>query len=158
MNGFTSSQVLLLTTALNPILFHRLSLASRNFGNWLIQSSPIAQGKISYFSSSSSSSMSLAKYLHTQRVKLGTVCGVCVCVWCVCVCVCEHLQCYKEVESVKFLEREISSSEVHKHHGQQILHTHTHTQGCHYISSGDMWYDVPYQLAWHIRPPRGNLE
>lgn len=73
----TSSQVLLLTTALKPIFLHRASLWIRNWGKQLIQSSPMAQGKISYFSSSSSSSMSLARYLHNaHRVQAVTASAV----------------------------------------------------------------------------------
>ena len=59
----TSSHVRLLTTALNPIAPQSWSLLRRNAGNWDCHPLPSAQGNISYFSSSSSSSMSLARYL-----------------------------------------------------------------------------------------------
>lgn len=62
----TSSHVLLLTTALNPMVCHSWSLLLRKAGNCVIHPLPSAQGKISYFSSSSSSSMSLAKYLQVD--------------------------------------------------------------------------------------------
>lgn len=60
----TSSHVFLLTTALNPILLHRMSRLTNTVGYLVIQPSPMAQGNISYFSSSLSSSMSLARYLQ----------------------------------------------------------------------------------------------
>jgi len=46
-----------------------------------------------------------------------------------------HSQGYEEVSSVVIVQRQASSSEIHIHHGQQILqtatHTHTRTQHTH---------------------------
>lgn len=59
----TSSQQRRLTAARYSMRAHSLSLCFRKRGNCFLQLFPRAQGKISYFSSSSSSSMVFARYL-----------------------------------------------------------------------------------------------
>lgn len=116
VSDVTSSQVSLLTTARQPIRFQNTSLFRRKLGQSSRQFFPKAQGKMSYFSSSSSSSISFARYLESEAVVKKTFLNS---------LTFEHyilcLQSYEKIHSIVFTPSQFCPPEVCINHGQQIL-------------------------------------